>query len=264
MMKLEDRRVLLTGATGGIGSALARQLGDDGAWLLLLGRNRGGLERLAQEVGTQNCDYMTGDLTDPCAVARVAQLARDNGIDTLVNNAGINEFRLFGDVDIDRVVRTNVTAPMHLTQALLPHLTALPAATIVNVGSTFGSIGYPGYVAYCASKHAIKGFSEALRRELADTNVDVIYASPRATATGMNSESACRANSALGIDSDSAEIVAGAIVRMMSTRRSRMQIGWPEKLQVKINALFPGLVDHAIVKQLPIIKQYANQRGNHP
>lgn len=258
MMKPSDRRVLLTGATGGIGSALARRLGSEGAWLLLQGRNRQRLESLAREVGTQNCDYMTGDLTEPCAIARVAQLARDNGIDTLVNNAGINEFRLFGDADIDKIVSTNALAPMHLTQRLLPYLTTLPSAMIVNVGSTFGSIGYPGYVAYCASKHAIKGFSEALRRELADTNVDVIYASPRATSTDMNSENASRANDALGIDSDTAETVAGAIVRMMSGHGSRMQIGWPERLQVKINALFPGLVDQAIVKQLPIIKQYAN------
>jgi short-subunit dehydrogenase len=126
----------------------------------------------------------------------------------------------------------------------------------VFVGSTFGSIGFPGYTAYCASKFGLRGFSEALRRELADTPVQVIYVAPRATATAMNPEAVNELNQALGNTMDPPEKVAGAILEAMQKDEKRRFLGWPEKLFVVINGVLPRIVDKAMLKQLPVIRRF--------
>jgi short-subunit dehydrogenase len=150
----------------------------------------------------------------------------------------------------------NVVATMKLVQAFLPFFEAQAWSTILNVGSTFGSIGFPGYVSYCASKHALKGFTEALRRELSMSSTSVLYVSPRATATAMNHERVDELNEKLSVTVDSPEAVAAQIVEVLYTDRPTSQLGWPEKLQVKLNAVFPTLVDKSIASQLATIKAY--------
>ena len=138
----------------------------------------------------------------------------------------------------------------------LPLLRAQPRALVVNVGSTYGSIGYPGYATYCASKFALRGFSEALRRELADTQVNVMYAAPRATRTAMNSTAATALNQALKVGMDDPADVARAVLKAVQSERSELYLGWPEKLFVRINGMLPGVVDRALRKQLPVIRRY--------
>lgn len=256
-LAMKEMRVLLTGATGGIGAALAVELTDAGAFVLLHGRNRERLDEIARLCGGR-AQTVQGDLNCAEDRERVRLAAEAQRCNVLLNNAGVNEFGIFEQTDIERVIATNVTSPMLLTQSLLPYLTGLPAAMIVNLGSTFGAIGYPGYVVYCASKHAIRGFSESLKRELSDSRVEVIYVSPRATLTSMNAGAANDANVALGVTQDSAERVAEVIIAAMQRSQSRVQLGAVERAQVKMNALFPGVVDRAIGKQLKTIKRFAN------
>ncbi|WP_404936712.1 SDR family NAD(P)-dependent oxidoreductase, partial [Pseudomonas aeruginosa] len=119
------------------------------------------------------------------------------GVNVLINAAGVNRFALLEQVDedtLDDLLDLNIKAPLQLTRLLLPLLREHPNALVVNVGSIYGSIGYPGYATYSASKFALRGFSEALRRELADTSVDVLYVAPRATRTSMNSSAATALN----------------------------------------------------------------------
>lgn len=105
-------------------------------------------------------------------------------VNVLNNNAGVSQFKLFeqaseSDIsDISDIITTNTIAPMQLTQALLPLLKQYDKAQIINMGSTYGSIGFPGYTAYCASKFALRGFSQTLSRELADSNIRVKYLAP--------------------------------------------------------------------------------------
>jgi len=258
-------RVLLTGATGGIGEALAVRLNNEGAELLLQGRNQEKLGTLAQEIGLSGIrvEIISADLNVAADRHRLVEMARSFGVDTLINNAGVNQFGFFANTDIDRIIQTNVTSTLLLTQAMLPVLLEGDNPKLVNVGSAFGSIGYPGYATYCAAKHAIKGFSEAVKREYADTALQVTYVSPRATETDMNVESANELNHVLGVGSDSSTFVAGTIVKSILSKRSRVQLGLLEKIQTKLNALFPGMVDHAIGKQLLIIKQYLSQEAQH-
>jgi len=150
-----------------------------------------------------------------------------------------------------------VLAPLHLCRGLLAHLRSLPEACILNTGSVFGSIGYPGYAVYSASKFAVRGFTEALRRELSDTNVKVHYVAPRATRTGINTSAVERMNEELGVAMDPPELVARAVCDMVDGGRVEAVLGWPEKFFARVNGVLPRLVDGALRKQLPIIRRYA-------
>ena len=160
-----------------------------------------------------------------------------------------------------------MTATLQLTHLLLPLLREQPRALLVNLGSTFGSIGYPGFATYCASKFALRGFSEALRRELADTHIKVLYVAPRATRTAMNSVEVVAMNDALKVSMDDPQAVAAQIVQAIMAEREELYLGWPEKLFVRLNSLLPRLVDQALRKQLPVIKRFARAdqpRPSHP
>lgn len=263
-MRLSAARILITGGAGGIGRAIAAELLARGAATLLVDRDAAALETASralqahgERVGTHVADLtVPGDRAQLCAAAQRWR----GGIDVLVNNAGLSHFALYAEqppAQIDAALAVNVQAPMHLCQALLPHLLRQPEARILNVGSVFGAIGYPGYVAYSASKFAIRGFSEALSRELAGSSVSVHYLAPRATRTPINSSAVERMNAELGVAMDPPQKVAAAVARMLERGEPRAVLGWPESLFVRLNALLPRLVDGALRRQLPTIRRYA-------
>ncbi len=260
-MRLDGAVGVLTGATGGIGRPLAHCLAQSGVKLILAARNPDKLTALADELPAGSvAGICAGDLSEPSAQCAVARLARDDGAGILINLCGGNRFALLeGQTDdaARALITTNLIAPIQLTQALLPHLRSRSEAMIVNVGSAFGAIGFPGYSLYCASKFGLRGFSEALARELSDTAVRVVYVAPRATRTGMNSDAACALNAALGNAEDPPRQVARQIVRSMQRSRPRTGIGWPERGFAALNQLLPSLVDRAIARQLPIVRQFA-------
>ena len=249
-------RVLLTGASGGIGGALARALASDGHALLLQGRDTGRLAAVKATIPTADCDVIRADLTDAGDRQLVCAAASAFGVDTLCNNAGINQFGAFTESAAARIIDTNVTATLQLTQALLPVLLRHPSPRIVVIGSALGAIGFPGYVAYCASKFALRGFTEALAREYADTPLTVHYVSPRATATPMNGDNVDALNDALGTETDTPEAVAAQGLKAIRKDQRRSQIGRAEALQSTLNAVAPSLVDGALRRQLPRIKQF--------
>ncbi|MCE3026516.1 SDR family oxidoreductase [Salinicola sp. DM10] len=260
-MRWSDRRILVTGASGGIGGALVAELAEAGATLLIVGRNQPSLDRLAA-LAPDRIHVLKADLAQTEERRRVVDAASEARIDMLINAAGSNQFGLFEEqapAAISAMVELNVTATLLLTQALLPRLLHHDRAWIVNVGSAFGAIGHPGYATYCATKFALRGFSQALRRELADTPVAVLHIAPRATRTGMNSAAADSLNAALGNAVDAPEAVAAAIVSSIEKRTRERQLGWPECLLVRLNGLLPGMVDRALKKRLPIIQRHARR-----
>lgn len=262
-MRLSESVVVLTGASGGIGLELAEQLCAAGARVLAVSRSLGQLASLMSRY-PDRLHWQTADLRTPQGREQVVSRAREiGGINVLINAAGVNRFALLDHLDehaLDELLDINLKAPLQLTRACLPLLREQPKALVVNVGSTYGSIGYPGYATYCASKFALRGFSEALRRELADTTVDVLYAAPRATRTGMNSSAANALNQALKVGMDDPADVARAVLAAVQSERSELYLGWPEKLFVRINGMLPGVVDRALRKQLPVIRRYI---GSH-
>ena len=261
-MRLDGTVGVLTGATGGIGQPLARYLAESGVRLILAARDPDKLTALADALPSGSVvDICAGDLADACAQRALAQRARADDTGILINLSGGNRFAMLNDQtgdDVRALMTTNLIAPIQLTQALLPHLRSRAEAMIVNVGSTFGAIGFPGYSLYCASKFGLRGFSEALARELSDSPVRVVYVAPRATRTSMNSHAASAMNAALGNAEDLPQQVAELIVRSMRKSRRRTGIGWPERGFCALNQLLPSLVDRAIARQLPIVRQFAS------
>ena len=261
-MNLANARVLVTGGAGGIGSAIAAEMLDAGASVMLADINDVALAAAARRLGTRERQVatVTANLADDGGRRVLCDRAIAWGVNVIVNNAGVNHFGLFEDLTpaaLAQTVTINVLAPLALVRELLPHLKAQPEAHVLNMGSVFGTIGYPGYAAYSASKFAVRGFSEALRRELADTRVQVHYLAPRATRTPINSPAVERMNAELKVAMDEPGTVARAARAVLEQDLRSRVVGWPEKFFARVNALLPGIVDGAIAKQLPVIRRYA-------
>lgn len=268
-MKFSDMRVLITGAAGGIGGAVVAELRLRGAAVLCVARNEPAHSRTTSSAAVNGTRIGTliADLTVPADRRRVCEASIDwcGGINVLINNAGVNHFAMFEDqphAQIELALAVNVGAPMHLCRQLLPHLAQQPESRILNIGSVFGAIGYPGYAAYCASKFALRGFTEALRRELAETSIRVQYLAPRATRTGMNTAAVDRMNAQLRVPMDPPERVARAACGLLESGRLEAVVGWPERFFTRVNATLPRLVDRAMRKRLAAIRHYAT--GDSP
>lgn len=249
--------VLLTGASGGIGRALARALAFNGARVLLVARSAGPLTALTAGLGAELAQRglpaarvaaLPADITRTADRALLAAAAAEHGVNVLINNAGapcFGEFELAPEAEIVQMLATNLLAPMLLARALLPQLQSQRAARLLNVGSALGRLGLPGYAAYAASKFGLRGFSEALRRELAGTSVRVQYLAPRATDTGFNDARVEAYNRATRTRTDQPDLVAGAALRLLASGAPEHFIGFPEALAVRINGLVPAWLDRA-------------------
>ncbi len=179
------KRVLVTGASSGIGAALARRLADHGAIVGLVARRH---DRLAEVLAccratSPNSAMWVADLADTAAVSTLAQQAWDSlgGIDVLVNNAAIPKRRIvsaLAPAEVEHVMRVNFIGPMRLTLAVLPRMLARGAGVIVNVSSVGGRLGIIHEAAYSASKFAFCGWSESMAVDLHDTGITVKLIEP--------------------------------------------------------------------------------------
>lgn len=266
-MNLEGSRILLTGASGGIGSALAERLAARGAALALVGREAETLAALADRLGAAYgvaVHALNADLLDAGARDRAVDDAGVllGGIDALVSAAGMMSFRPFADEDpvqVESLVRLNLVVPMAMTRRLLPAMLARRSGRIVNIGSTFGSIGFAWFTAYSASKFGLRGFSEALRRELDGSGVGVTYVAPRAVRTGFNSDAVYRMAAATGMRLDEPGWVADRIVAAIERDARDVSLGFPERFFARLNALLPRLVDGGLRRQNRTTAQYARE-----
>ncbi|WP_089154089.1 SDR family NAD(P)-dependent oxidoreductase [Micromonospora sp. NBS 11-29] len=251
---------VLTGAAGGIGAALAHGLARRGADLVLLDRDADGLAAVAAAVGATHPDRRVRthvvDLADADATDRVAAevLAAHPRIRLLVNNAGVALGGRFDQVTLDEflwVVEINFRAVVRLTHTLLPALKAEPGAHLANVSSLFGLIAPAGQAAYAASKFAVRGFTEALRHELADDGIGVTSVHPG----GIRTRIAVDARVGSGVDMAEYEtgrrqfeklltidpaVAAEVILRGVARRRGRVLIGWSATLPDLLARIAPA------------------------
>src|SRR5947199_5563816 len=171
----------ITGAASGIGRALALELAARGCDLALADREEAGMQTLAAEIAkahTQKVTVHRVDVGEPSQLEAFAQAATaaHPALNIVVNNAGVALLGQFNEIDqtqMDWLFNINFWGTVHATRAFLPHLSAQPAAHIVNLSSIFGIIAPPGQTAYCAAKFAVRGFSESLRHELQMANSPV-------------------------------------------------------------------------------------------
>jgi short-subunit dehydrogenase len=254
-MEAVQRHILLTGATGGIGQATAIALAVPGTRLTLVARNSERLQQLADRLA-HSCSGVTTVATDlgaPGAAAPVIEqaTAAQGAIDVLVNCAGINDFGRFAKEAPDRIealITTNLLAPVQLSRAVLPGMLARGRGRIVNVGSVMGGVGFAGFAVYCATKFGLRGFSEALRRELRGSGVSVAYVAPRYTRTALNTAAMDQMARAVRMNTDSPETAARAIVAAVNRAKAEHVIGSVERLLVRVNGLVPGVVDISLAK----------------
>lgn len=242
-MKAAPSRVLITGASGGIGRAMVAALAADGA--LTMGVARRPPASGARGPGEPR-QWLQADLTQPADIAEVARAATAWGVDTVVHAAGLPAFGAFGDLPPEQaatVLQLNLWSPMALTQALLPHLRQMPSSRLVFVGSALGRIGVPGSAVYGASKAGLHRFAEALRRELAGSPVRVQWLAPRSTRTAFNNPANEAFNRATGTASDMPEVVARALVELLHSGAAERHIGFPERLAVRLNGALGPLID---------------------
>lgn len=182
----------ITGASSGIGEALAKAFVADGGSAILSGRRVPELERVAKETGTpERCSILPFDTEDFASLdALVTQAITLHGkVDVLVNNAGISQRSLAIDTDFsvyERIVSVDLMAPIALTQALLPHLLSNGSGQLIMISSVAGKAGVPLRTAYCAAKHGLIGYSDALRSEVAGQGVKVLVVAPGSVRTNVS------------------------------------------------------------------------------
>lgn len=182
MFDLTGKKALVTGATGGIGEAVARALHAQGATVGLHGTRTEKLEALAGEIG-ERVKIFPANLSDRDSVKALGQKAEAEleGVDILVNNAGITRDGLFvrmSDDDWDAVLEVNLTAVFRLTRELTHPMMRRRGGRIINITSVVGVTGNPGQANYCASKAGLIGFSKSLAQEIASRNVTVNCVAP--------------------------------------------------------------------------------------
>jgi short-subunit dehydrogenase len=271
-MNLNGKRILLTGAAGGIGQPLAFALSKKGAKLALVDRDQARINALCDKInqlgGTSVAIVNDFQITDamPNPAQAVVDIAASQlgGIDILINGAGIIDFTLFSEQDAMRIAQMmhiNATVPIQLTRALLPRLLAQNGGQIVNVGSIFGSIGFPHYVTYSASKFALRGFSQALRRELVDTDISVTYIAPRAIRTPMNDQASSKMLAATKTAMDDPHLVVAEIIKAIEADKHEYYIGQPESFFAWLNGYLPSLVNIGLKKQARIARQFITSKN---
>ncbi len=189
MSDLAGRSAIVTGASSGIGSAVARELSAAGMRLLLTARRRDRLEQLAAELGESR--VLAADVTDPALPDALLGAAVDafGGCDVLVNNAGILEIGAVDSIDLDRMcrmVRVNVEAAFRLAYSAVRHFRQAGSGHLVNVSSVLGTKTRPTAGAYAGTKFAVEALSEALRLELAGSGVRVSVVAPGMVMTELH------------------------------------------------------------------------------
>ena len=180
------KRYLITGASRGIGRAIADKLAAAEVTLLLHGRDRGALRETGRLVEAKSAAAipLAFDLAEPAEIEKLVAEAGQEPLDGLINNAGIAFVKPLESITLEEWQRTfavNVTAPFLLTQKLLPLLSA--GSTVVNVLSTAAKTGFPNWSSYCMSKFAFEGFSQSIREELRPRGIRVVDVYPAATST---------------------------------------------------------------------------------
>lgn len=249
---LADKVVLISGASSGIGEALAHAFARRGAKLALLARREERLHDVAQRIAPYAAESVVipADVTNADERSRaIAQVLGQFGtIDILVNSAGVFGGGYFEEMDRDVVLRqldVNLKAALLLTHEVLAHMKARNSGYIVNVGSGMGRVPVPGLAAYVSTKAGLAAFSDTLRRELVDTSIKILYAAPSWVRTEMISpEAEVLLEKLPQHDLKSAETVATAIVGALVQGRHEVYTGnWLERSGIWLERHFPLVAD---------------------
>lgn len=267
-------RMLITGASQGIGRALALAATQRGAWVLATARSVDLLEELKRQAQglAGRLEILVGDVTSPTDRQRMLDAAVEHfgGLDILVNNAGIGATGHFSEASEERLRRifeVNFFGPAELIRLAIPLLRQGRTPLIVNISSVVGLRALPARSEYSASKFALQGLSEALRAELVRYDIDVLVVSPGLTATNFpNNMIENKARWPMDHKrSMSPEKVAEVTLRAMEKGRHNLVLTWEGKLLVWLNRFLPGLVDWLMARKvMALYRDEIEQRRQEP
>jgi short-subunit dehydrogenase len=255
---LRGRRVLITGASAGIGRAATKAFVDEGAVVIAVARAKDRLDALAAELGgRERVATYAADVADGPGMEALAQRILDEqGVpDVIVANAGIGVDARFAETT-DAVWRTlfevNVFGVVRTIRPFLPGMIARRSGRILIVSSAVGKRGIPNYAAYSGSKFALHGMADALRPELVGTGVTVGIVCPSSTTTEFESRKLRSGPPQMHVrvQKHSAESVARALVRMARGTRREIVLSPEAKLMTVLNWLAPGILDRILARVL--------------
>jgi len=254
--------VLITGAGTGIGRALSIAAAEKGFDVILVGRTSGTLDETMSKCNPNAVRHIIADVTSAEGRALITKTV-NGSLDILINNAGtlrVGHLEDMADADLEQMTDTNLVAPMALTRELLPALRK-SKGQIVNIGSVFGDIAYPFFAGYSATKFGLRGFSDAMRRELSGAGIGVTYIAPRATRTAKETAFE-KLIEPMGMTLDSAEVVAcQAWDAILKNKRESFPNG-KERFFVTVQRLFPSLVDKSVSAQARDPRTLAALKGS--
>jgi short-subunit dehydrogenase len=256
---LKGLRVLLTGASSGIGRSLAEQLAEAGARVALVARSADKLDALVQVLTSRGAEAVAivADITSAADRSRVLDTARGRlgGLDVLVNNAGVGSFAHFVDCTeeiLRQVMEVNFFAPAELIRHAIPILTGGRQPAIVNVASMCGRRGLPAWSEYSASKFALCGLSEALRAELVRFGIDVLVIVPGLTRSDLGRH-LLQNTGKMQIRFDQGmppQEVAAGILHSLVKNRAETVLGSEAKWMLRLNRWVPRIVDRLIARRV--------------
>jgi dehydrogenase/reductase SDR family member 7B len=259
---LKDKVVIITGASSGIGKALAEEFARQKAKVVIAARRRERLEALRDELSKTGCEVLVA-VTDvsreeDCRRLIEETVARFGRIDILINNAGVSMRALFKDLSlgvVHRLMDVNFWGTVYCTHYALKYLLEAKG-TVVGVSSIAGNKGLPGRTGYSSSKFAMQGFLETLRIENRKTGLHVLTACPYFTSSDIRLTALVADGSAQGEsprnekDLMSAEKVARKIIRAIRRRRNFLVITIQGKLIILLNKFLPGILDRIVYNQM--------------
>ena len=264
-MDTKGKVVIVTGASSGIGEATARQFGREGAKVVLAARRVDRLEALAQEISALNTGAETlvvqADLSKLEDIQSLIRQTLDKfgRIDVLVNNAGFGRLDWLENLDPVKDIQSqfdvNVMGVIQTTRQALPVMIKQRSGHIINMCSMAGLVATPTYTIYAACKHAVHGFSEALRREVKPWGIDVSMIYPGGVVTefashaGIKRKTKATTPKALLL---TAEQVGNAVVQLVRRPRAMWILPWPWSFTVWMNRNLNGLVDYTTIKNFTI------------
>ena len=263
MRDFQKKIIVITGAGSGMGRAMAVQLAQKGARVLLSDKNETSLNETEALVKSINGLYKTYvvNVADRLQIEAFAKSVLDEFkyIDVLINNAGmaigeatLNEIPLG---DFEQLINVNMWGVIHHTRVFLEVLKSRPEAAIANTSSVFGLMGIPGQIPYCISKFAVRGFTDSLRLELKDTNVAVTCIHPGGIDTNIVSNGIHYRDKELVAQEfkkmviTSSEKAAEIIIKAIQKKSKRVMVGPDAKMVRFFTQLAPGLVDGYIIKK---------------
>jgi short-subunit dehydrogenase len=264
-MEIKGKVVIVTGASSGIGEATAREFAKAGAKVVLAARRVDKLQTLAQEISAMGTSAETlvvqADLSKLEDIQSMIQqtLEKFNRIDVLVNNAGFGRLDWLENLDpikdIQAQIDVNVMGVIQTTRQVLPVMMKQRAGSIINMCSMAGLVGTPTYTIYAASKHAVHGFSEALRREVKPWGIDVSLIYPGGVVTEFSQHAGIKRKTNAKTPSFmllTAEQVGQAVLKLVRRPKGMLVIPWLWNVTVFMNKFLPGLVDYTTIHRFTI------------